>query len=98
MLVGTFLARTRILVLGLLLVFACSTLRSQGSAGRIFGNITDQSGGSVAGAQVTVTDTQRGTSRTMNTDIAGAYSAPNLTPGVYSVRVEFQGFKTVDRR
>jgi len=90
--------RARFAALGLLSILACSRLFSQGSAGRIFGNITDQSGGSVVGAQVTVTDIQRGTSRTMTTDIAGAYSAPNLTPGTYAVRVEFQGFKVVDRR
>jgi hypothetical protein len=90
--------RARFAALGLLSILACSRLFSQGSAGRIFGNITDQSGGSVVGAQVTVTDIQRSTSRTMTTDIAGAYSAPNLTPGTYAVRVEFQGFKVVDRR
>ncbi|MBV8846091.1 MAG: TonB-dependent receptor [Bryobacterales bacterium] len=82
----------------LALLFTSSQLLSQGSSGRIFGNITDQSGGSVAGATVTVTDIERGASRTMTTDIAGAYSAPNLTPGTYAVRVEFQGFKVVDRR
>src|SRR5262249_34152113 len=49
-------------------------------------------------AKVTITDVQRGVARTLTTDIAGAYSAPNLTPGNYAVRVEFQGFKIVDRR
>ena len=96
---ATFHVRAWIPALGLLLFFlACGRLHAQGSSGRIFGNITDQSGGSVAGARVTVTDLERGTGRTMTTDIAGAYSAPNLTPGSYAVRVEFQGFKIVDRR
>jgi hypothetical protein len=95
---ATFHVRAWIPALGLLSFLACSRLLSQGSSGRIFGNITDQSGGSVVGAQVTVTDIQRGTARTMTTDLAGAYSAPNLTPGSYAVRVEFQGFKIVDRR
>src|SRR5215469_1675979 len=98
MFLGSFHAPARIAALGLLFAVTCSPLLSQGSSGRIFGNITDQSGGSVAGAMVTVTDIDRGTSRTMTTDIAGAYSAPNLTPGTYAVRVEFQGFKIVDRR
>src|SRR5215469_16730320 len=98
MFLGSFHAPARIAALGLLFALTCNPLLSQGSSGRIFGNITDQSGGSVAGAMVTVTDIDRGTSRTMTTDLAGAYSAPNLTPGTYAVRVEFQGFKIVDRR
>ena len=32
------------------------------------------------------------------TDSAGAYSAPNLTPGTYTVHVEFAGFKLIDRQ
>jgi hypothetical protein len=95
---ATFHVRAWIPALGILSFLACSRLLSQDSSGRIFGNITDQSGGSVVGAQVTVTDIQRGTARTMTTDLAGAYSAPNLTPGSYAVRVEFQGFKVIDRR
>jgi hypothetical protein len=31
-------------------------------------------------------------------DASGAYNAPNLTPGNYSVRVEFTGFRTSDRK
>jgi hypothetical protein len=41
---------------------------SQGNAGRILGGVTDQSGGAMAGAVVTVTDTARGISRTLMTD------------------------------
>jgi Carboxypeptidase regulatory-like domain/TonB dependent receptor-like, beta-barrel len=80
---------------GMLLL--CLPAFSQGSAGRIQGAVTDQSGGAVAGATVTVTDTQRGTSRTLTTDEAGGYNAPSLTPGTYKVRAEAKGFKIVDR-
>jgi Carboxypeptidase regulatory-like domain len=71
---------------------------SQGSTGRILGTVTDTSGGVVAGATVTVLDTQRGVSRTLITDDAGAYSAPNLTPGNYTVRAEAKGFKKLERQ
>jgi hypothetical protein len=71
---------------------------SQGSFGRIFGTVTDQSGGTVAGATVTIIDTERGTTRTLTTDDAGAYNAPNLTAGNYTVRVEARGFKRIDRQ
>ena len=46
---------------------------------------------------MTVTDVERGVSRTLTTDTAGQYSAPSLTPGSYSVRAEFAGFQTLNR-
>jgi hypothetical protein len=76
----------------------CSPLFSQGSSGRILGTITDQSGGVISGATVTVVDTDRGITRTLTTDDAGAFNAPNLTPGAYTVRVEAQGFKKLERQ
>ena len=71
---------------------------SQGSAGRILGTVTDQSGGVVAGATVSVVDTERGVTRTLTTDDAGEYNAPNLTPGTYTVRAEAKGFKRIERQ
>jgi protocatechuate 3,4-dioxygenase beta subunit len=74
------------------------SLYGQGSAGSITGSITDQTGGALAGAMVTVSDVDRGINRTLTTDASGAYSAPNLTPGNYKVRAEFRGFKTIERQ
>jgi Carboxypeptidase regulatory-like domain/TonB dependent receptor len=71
---------------------------SQGNAGRIMGTVTDQSGGVVAGATVTVLDTARGVTRTLTTDDAGEYNAPNLTPGTFTVRAEAKGFKKLERQ
>jgi len=70
----------------------------QGAAGRISGTITDQTGGSIPNAKVTITDVGRGAVRTLTTDAAGAYAAPNLTPGTYVVHAEFMGFRPVDRK
>ena len=72
-------------------------LISQTTSGRILGSISDQSGASVAGATVTITDVQRGTARTVTTDPSGDYVAPELQPGVYKVRAEAKGFKSVER-
>jgi hypothetical protein len=83
--------------LAVLLIFS-SSLFSQGNAGRILGSVTDQSGGAIAGGTVTITDTQRGTSRTLTTDSAGEYNAPNLIPGTYTVRGEAKGFKALLRQ
>jgi len=82
-------------VLALLLL--CLPAYSQGSSARILGTVTDQSGGVVAGATVSVVDTERGVTRTLTTDDAGEYNAPNLTPGNYLVRVEASGFKKIER-
>jgi hypothetical protein len=70
---------------------------SQGSSARILGTVTDQSGGVVAGATVSVVDTERNVTRTLTTDDAGEYNAPNLTPGNYLVRAEAAGFKKIER-
>src|SRR5271169_3633327 len=87
------------LLVGVLAVLlSCLPALSQGSAGRILGTVTDQTGGVIAGAVVTVIDTERGVSRTLTTDDAGLYSAPNLTPGNYTVRAEAKGFQKLERQ
>ncbi len=79
--------------------FICVAGYSQGSStGRISGSVTDQTGGAVVGATVTVTDTARGTARTLTTDDAGEYNAPELVPGMYTIRAEFRGFKATERQ
>src|SRR5712671_5646230 len=86
-------ARTMTLVLGAilgLLLFSLA-LFAQGSSGRILGTVTDQTGAVLPGATVTITDTERGLARTLNTDSSGEYNAPNLIPGTYTVRVEAKG-------
>jgi len=85
-----------VLTLGLSFL-ACSPLFSQGSTGRILGTVTDQSGGAVAGAAVTITDTERGTTRSLSTDESGEYNAPSLIAGTYKVHIEAKGFKVVER-
>src|SRR5580658_9279836 len=70
---------------------------SQTTAGRILGTVSDQSGAAVAGAAVVITDVQHGTTRSVATDASGEYSAPELQPGVYKVRAEAKGFKSVER-
>src|ERR1700692_1907115 len=76
----------------------CLPLFSQGSFGRILGTVTDQSGGVISGATVTVMDTDRGVTKSIVTNDAGEYSAPTLNPGTYKVRVESKGFKTFERQ
>jgi hypothetical protein len=93
-------AQRMLMMLGVsvgLLLF-CLPASAQLNLGRIMGNIADQSGGVIAGATVTVVDAARGVTRTLTTESAGEYSAPSLVPSTYTVRVEFKGFKTLERQ
>ena len=65
----------------ILLLLASASLFAQANVGRIFGSISDPSTAFIPGATVTITDVDRGTSRTVITDEAGAYNAPSLPPG-----------------
>ena len=70
---------------------------SQGSEGAINGGVFDSTGAVIAGAKVTLTDPARGFVRTLTTDGAGEYTAPNLAAGTYTVRAEATGFRTTER-
>src|SRR6267143_1927793 len=81
----------------LVLLLFSFALFGQGNFGRILGRVTDPTGAVLPGATINILDTQRGLARTVTTDEAGQYNAPALNPGKYTVRVEFPGFKTLDR-
>jgi hypothetical protein len=61
------------------------------------GTVTDPSGAVMPGVKVTITDTLTGVARTLETNAAGAYLAPELVPGTYDVKAEMPGFKTYTR-
>jgi hypothetical protein len=90
-------ATTRVLVATIVVALFSLPSLAQSTAGRTLGTITDPSGAAVAGATVVVTDVERGTSRALTTDEAGAYVAADLQPGTYKIRVESKGFKAVER-
>jgi len=88
----------RILAAVCVLLLASIPAFPQGSTGRILGVVTDQSGGNVAGATVTITDVARGVSQTLTTDSDGVYVALSLLPGNYTLRTEYKGFKVFERK
>jgi len=95
---GRFSVFASVLVVLSVVLLVSSVAYPQGSTGRILGVVTDQSGGYIANAKVTITDVARGVSQSLSTDSDGAYVAINLLPGTYSVRVEYKGFKNFDRK
>jgi len=86
------------LCLSVLLFASVSAHAQGGDVGSIVRAVSDKSGGALAGATVTILDTQRGVTRTLTADAAGEYSAPNLTPGTYTVKAEYKGFESLERQ
>jgi Carboxypeptidase regulatory-like domain/TonB-dependent Receptor Plug Domain len=79
-----------------ILIAASMGAAQENTTGSIAGRVVDPQSLPVPGAAVTVLTPQG--SRTFTTDSDGRFFAPFLTPGQYEVKVELQGFKTVDRR
>jgi hypothetical protein len=86
-----------VLSLFCLLAWFAPQAHAQSNNGTISGTVSDPSGGVMSGATVTITDQQRGITRTLTTDASGEYNAPNLLPGFYKIVVTATGFKTVAR-
>jgi hypothetical protein len=80
---------------GIILLGFSASVVGQAVNGNILGTITDSSGAMVSGARVTITEVNENVSRTATTNDSGFYSFPDVPPGVYKVRVEKPGFKTV---
>lgn len=59
------------------------------------GRVTDATGASVPGAVVHLTNNATGAERIAKTNDNGDWSIPNLPPANYKVRIEKEGFKTV---
>src|SRR5262245_42104439 len=71
---------------------------AQNVSGSIAGTVVDQQGQVVPGATVTVTNESTGDARVVVTDARGNFQAINLQPATYTVKVEMQGFRAVERK
>ncbi|HEU0120162.1 MAG TPA: TonB-dependent receptor [Bryobacteraceae bacterium] len=69
------------------------TLYAQSERGTITGTITDASGAVIPGAKVTLTNTQTGVNFSAPSNQDGDYTVPQLQVGIYTIRVEKQGFR-----
>ena len=61
----------------------------------IVGIVTDATGAVVPGTTITVRNTATNAVRTASSNATGVYSLPNLTPGVYAITAEKEGFTQV---
>ena len=81
--------------LGLLGVLGVSSAVGQAVYGSVLGTVTDPSGAAVNGAKVSATSQTKSVSVVATTNESGNYSVTHLIPDVYTVRIEAQGFKTL---
>jgi hypothetical protein len=65
------------------------------NGGSIQGTVTDSTGATVPGAEISIVSAETGYSRSLKTDGAGYYSVGPLNPGPYKVTVSFAGFETL---
>lgn len=73
------------------LLFLGSVCSAQTTA-QLTGTVADASGAVIPGADVTLTDQATGLSRSVQTNGAGLFAFPALTPGVYKVKATAKGF------
>jgi Carboxypeptidase regulatory-like domain/TonB-dependent Receptor Plug Domain len=71
-----------------------ATTHAQVAGATLSGTVTDQSGGFVPQAAISVRNVATDITRTTTTSSAGFYSVPNLLPGTYDVKTTAQGFST----
>ena len=76
---------TALLVLG-------GVAHAQTTTGSISGTVVDDTNLGLPGATTTITEENTGAVRTMPTNNVGAFTFAAVSPGIYTVRIELQGF------
>jgi hypothetical protein len=82
------------------LLIACSInypAFAQAPVGTISGVVGDESGAVIPNAAIKIRNKGTGAERDVVSNAEGSFSAPSLPAGVYEVRVELKGFRTVVR-
>lgn len=78
-----------------LLIFLLTSVGLFAQSASLTGIVTDSSGAAVPGARVVATVIATGVESATETNQEGLYRLPALTPGIYSIQVNVQGFKPV---
>jgi hypothetical protein len=85
----------RICVFLPVVALAISSAIAQTGTGTVRGTMTDDSGGVIPAANVTLTG--KGGTKTAQTQADGSYVFQGLAPGQYNVKVAFPGFAPIDK-
>jgi len=86
-------ARYRFFLLPLFFVLACVGLYAQANS-EVTGIVTDQTGASVPGAKITLTDPATGSVHTSTSNDSGLYDVVGLNAANYNLKVTAKGFQT----
>ena len=89
-----FVAST-IATVGLLLLTGGA--HAQTTSGSFSGTVVDDSGSVLPGATVTITEQETGAFRVQPTSGVGGFTFAAVLPGIYTVRIELQGFSTYEQ-
>lgn len=76
-------------------VLAVAVAHGQNFKATIVGQVTDPSGAAIPGATVTVIDEKTATEFKTKTFEDGSFTVPQLSPSVYTVKVEAPGFSAI---
>jgi hypothetical protein len=82
----------------LLALCGCTALFAQSDAGTITGYVKDPSGAVVPGSKVVIKSETTGEDHTVTTDSQGHYTVTNLSPGLYTMSAEANGFKRFESK
>lgn len=69
-----------------------------GQQGTIVGTVSDPAGAALPNVNIVVTNLESGVAKTIQTNTAGQYVAPDLNIGHYSVKAEAAGFKAAEQK
>src|SRR6185295_17450699 len=82
----------------LALLTLCAVASGQTITGSVSGTVTDINGSVIPGAAVTLTSDKTAETRTLNCDSDGRFTFAALQPGTYSLKIERQGFQTLEHK
>jgi hypothetical protein len=74
------------------MILGIAPVSAQVAGGTILGTITDPGGAVIANTEVSIKNVATGIERAVTTNAAGFYTAPNLDPAKYELRVSAPGF------
>jgi Carboxypeptidase regulatory-like domain/TonB-dependent Receptor Plug Domain/TonB dependent receptor len=81
-------------ILLMVVIIFPAALHAQVAGGTLSGTITDPTGRAVPQAQILIKNVATGVDRTVTTNTDGFYTAVNLLPGEYQLRITATGFNT----
>ncbi|PYV72224.1 MAG: hypothetical protein DMG96_26740, partial [Acidobacteria bacterium] len=83
----------RLIFLVMSLVFATTFRANAQDLANLVGTIADPSGAVLGGVEITVSNADRGFTRTVQSDEGGSFSVMRVPVGTYTITAEKQGFQ-----